>query len=177
MIQMGDEVRRSQGGNNNAYCHDNETTWFDWSLVERHADLHRFVSLLVDRRLLRDMRHERGRVSLIEFLKKAEHAWHGVKLNQPDWSDGSHAIALTAELRDENLRFHLILNAFWQALDFELPPIDAAREGSWHRWIDTSLESPNDIVPWESAPSVSGSTYRASPRSVVLLLSTPITLP
>jgi len=174
MIQMGDEVRRTQGGNNNAYCHDNETTWFDWSLVERHADLHRFVSLLVARRLLRDIRHEHGRVSLIEFLKNAEHAWHGVKLNQPDWSDGSHAIALTAELRDENLRFHLILNAFWQPLDFELPPIDAAKEGSWRRWIDTSLESPNDIVPWESAPSVSGSTYRGSPRSVALLLSIPI---
>jgi len=111
------------------------------------------------------------------LLKNAEHAWHGVTLNQPDWSDGSHGIVLTAKLRDEKLVFHLILNAFWQPLDFELPPIDAGSQTSWRRWIDTSLESPNDIVPWESAPSVSGSTYRASPRSVALLFSTPITSP
>ncbi len=176
MIQMGDEVRRTQGGNNNAYCHDDETTWFDWSLVERHADLHRFVSLLVARRLLREIRHEDGRVSLIEFLKNAEHAWHGVKLNQPDWSDGSHGIALSAKLRDEKTLFHFILNAFWQPLDFELSPIDAGTQSPWRRWIDTSLESPNDIVPWESAPIITESTYRASSRSVVMLISTSITL-
>ena len=64
MILMGDEVRRTQGGNNNAYCHDNEANWFDWTLVEKHADVHRFVSLLLARRQLRDQTHERQRVSL-----------------------------------------------------------------------------------------------------------------
>ena len=54
MILMGDEVRRTQHGNNNAYCQDNETSWFDWTLVARHADVHRFVKLLIARRLLRD---------------------------------------------------------------------------------------------------------------------------
>ena len=58
MILMGDEVRRTQGGNNNAYCHDDESTWFDWSLLEKHADVHRFVTLLAARRLLRDVEHE-----------------------------------------------------------------------------------------------------------------------
>ena len=62
MILMGDEVRRTQGGNNNAYCHDNETNWFDWSLVEKHADVHRFVQLLLARRLLRDVAHEQQRI-------------------------------------------------------------------------------------------------------------------
>ncbi len=61
MILMGDEARRSQRGNNNAYCQDNEISWFDWTLVEKHADLHRFVSLLNARRLLRDAEHERQR--------------------------------------------------------------------------------------------------------------------
>ena len=46
MILMGDEIRRTQGGNNNDYCQDNETNWFDWSLLEKHADVHRFVTLL-----------------------------------------------------------------------------------------------------------------------------------
>ena len=64
MILMGDEVRRTQGGNNNAYCQDNETSWFDWTLLEKHADVHRFVSLLNARRLLRDVEHEQQRVTL-----------------------------------------------------------------------------------------------------------------
>ena len=62
MILMGDEVRRTQGGNNNAYCHDDEANWFDWSLVEKHADVHRFVKLLLARRLLRDVTHEQQRI-------------------------------------------------------------------------------------------------------------------
>ena len=63
MILMGDEARRSQSGNNNAYCQDNEISWFDWTLVEKHADVHRFVTLLNERRLLRDAEYERQRVS------------------------------------------------------------------------------------------------------------------
>ena len=104
MILMGDEVRRTQGGNNNFYCHDNEANWFDWSLVEKHADVHRFVKLLLARRLLRDVTHEEQRVSLTEMIAKANKAWHGVKLNQPDWGEGSHSIAFGAELKKEKLR-------------------------------------------------------------------------
>ncbi len=51
MLLMGDEVRRTQGGNNNAYCQDNEISWFDWTLLERHADIHRFVRTLIRYRL------------------------------------------------------------------------------------------------------------------------------
>src|SRR5438067_6464361 len=58
MILMGDEVRRTQGGNNNAYCQDNDTSWFDWRLVARHADVHRFLMALIERWLLRDLEHE-----------------------------------------------------------------------------------------------------------------------
>ena len=66
---MGDEVRRTQRGNNNAYCQDNETSWFDWTLLEKHADVHRFVSLLNARRVLRDVEHERQRVALNQLLR------------------------------------------------------------------------------------------------------------
>jgi isoamylase len=58
MILMGDEVRRTQHGNNNAYCQDNETSWFDWTLISKHADVHRFAKLLIARRLLRDVQPE-----------------------------------------------------------------------------------------------------------------------
>ena len=56
MIVMGDEVRRTQHGNNNAYCQDNEISWFDWTLLSKHADLHRFVKLLMARRLMQRRR-------------------------------------------------------------------------------------------------------------------------
>ena len=72
MIVMGDEVRRTQRGNNNAYCQDNETSWFDWTLLSKHADVHRFVKLLIARRLLRDVEHERRRVSLNQLLRECE---------------------------------------------------------------------------------------------------------
>ena len=55
------------------------------------------------------------------FSRDAKKAWHGVKLNEPDWGDRSHSLALGAELRREGLRFHFILNAFWEPLEFELP--------------------------------------------------------
>ena len=95
-ILMGDEARHSQHGNNDAYCQDNETGWFDRTMVTKHAELHRFVKLLIARRLLRDVEHERERVSLNQLIRGASKAWHGVKLDQPDWSDHSHSLALTA---------------------------------------------------------------------------------
>ena len=159
MILMGDEVRHTQGGNNNAYCQDNEISWFDWTRVEKHADVHRFLKLLIERRLLRSIDHERQRTSLTTMLQQANKAWHGTRLFQPDWGDASHSVALGAELKQEGLRFHLILNAYWEPLAFELPRLEAP--GAWRRWIDTALDSPNDIVAWQTAPAVSGDTYRA----------------
>jgi pullulanase/glycogen debranching enzyme len=161
-------VRRSQHDNKNAYCQDNETGWFNWTLVTKHADVHRFVTMLRARRLLRDGVPERQRLSLNQILGKANKAWHGVKLGQPDWSDSSHGLAFTAEVPSENLLFHLILNAYWEALDFELPQTRNRSKNSWCRWVDTSLDAPHDIVECQTAPSVSGPIYRAGPRSVVL---------
>ena len=167
MLLMGDEVRRTQGGNNNAYCHDDESTWFDWSLVDKHADLHRFVTLLTASRLLRDVEHEERRLSLTQWIAEANKSWHGVNLGQPDWGRDSHSIAFTAELRWEKMFVHLILNAYWEALDFELPPA----AGSWRRWIDTSLSCPQDIAERREALPFPGSVYRAGPRSVVVLFA------
>jgi glycogen operon protein len=169
MILMGDEVRHTQGGNNNAYCQDNEIGWFDWTRVEKHADVHRFLRLLIERRLLRTVEHEHQRVSLTTLLKQADKAWHGVRLGQPDWDDRSHSVALGGKLRREGLRFHLILNAFWEPLHFQLPAPGAG--GAWRRWIDTALDSPNDVVPWQTAPAVSADVYCAEARSVVMLFT------
>jgi glycogen operon protein len=169
MIMMGDEVRRTQHGNNNAYCQDNETSWLDWTLMGKHADVHRFVALLTSRRRLRDMGPETHHVNLNQLLAEAHQAWHGVKVGQPDWSDCSHSIALCAEAKKEKLIFHFILNAYREPLEFELPPTGS--QNPWCRWIDTALESPDDIIDWQKAPLVSGETYRVAPHSVAVLFA------
>ena len=169
MMLMGDEVRRTQGGNNNAYCQDNETNWFDWTLLEQHADVHRFVTLLNARRRLRKFEPENQRISLNQLLREATSAWHGINLGQPDWSATSHSIALTVEIRSLKMVGHLILNAYWQPLDFELPRLNCLAENRWRRWIDTGLDSPHDIVEWEMAELVPGYAYRTEARSVVIL--------
>lgn len=169
MIVMGDEARRTQHGNNNGYCHDNESVWFDWSLVEKHADVHRFVRLLLSRRLLRDVKHEQDRISLSEMLEQATTSWHGVRLNQPDWSGHSRSFAFCTDMPRDNLVFYLILNSWCEPQEFELP---ALTEGSrWRRWIDTFLPSPDDIADWDVTESIPGFTYSAGPRSVVVLLA------
>jgi isoamylase len=169
MIVMGDEVRRTQGGNNNGYCHDDESTWFDWTALEKHADVHRFVKLLCARRVIRSTEHERHRLTLAELIKRSNKSWHGVKLGQPDWGDSSRSIAFTVELQQDRLLVHLIFNAYWEPLDFELPQKSSGRELQWRRWIDTSLPSPDDIAPWQEAPAARSLPYRAGPRSVVVL--------
>jgi glycogen operon protein len=168
MILMGDEVRRTQRGNNNHYCHDDESSWFDWTLLEKHADVRRFVTLLNERRLLRDIEPELRRMSLTQLIQQAEKAWHGVKLNQPDWSPQSHTIAFNVLLRRDAIAVHFILNAYREALDFELPPVEG-KDYAWRRWIDTARASPDDIVPWRAAPAISGAVYRAEPQCVVVL--------
>jgi len=170
MIVMGDEVRRTQYGNNNAYCLDNETSWFDWTLLSKHADVHRFAKLLIARRLLRDVEHERRRTSLSELIRNSIHAWHGVNLEQPDWSPNSHSVAFDAQLRQEGLRLHFIFNAFWEPLLFNLPPLSDPRD-TWRLWIDTALDAPREIVEWQAAAPVPGAAYQAGPRTAVVLIA------
>jgi glycogen operon protein len=171
MMLMGDEVRRTQGGNNNAYCQDNETSWFDWTLLAKRADVYRFVSLLNTHRVLRDVEYERRRVALNEVIREADITWHGVELDRPDWGAFSHSIAFTAKATADRVSFHAIVNAYWEPLEFALPPISDGGRHPWRRWIDTFLESPDDIIEWERAPVARGHTYRAEPRSVVVLFA------
>ncbi len=167
MFSMGDEVRRTQGGNNNAYCHDDETTWFDWGLLNEHADLLRFFSRLCAYRVRRDDQPERARWTLKQLLGSTYKEWHGVALGQPDWSYYSHSLALSGEIPPEKIAMCAILNAYWDPLRFELP----FQKGGWRRWIDTGQDSPCDIVDTEQAPLVMDSHFCAQPHSVVVLVA------
>ena len=175
MLLMGDEMRRTQRGNNNAYCQDNEVSWVDWGHLDRHPDLHRFVRMMLVARLQWRERIERGEeygLSLSELLRRARFDWSGTRLGQPDWGDDSHSLACTVRSGPGRLplSLHIMFNAHWEALDFELPPAPDDAASSWRRWVDTALESPEDIVDIsDSAPLVPGTHYRVMPRSVAML--------
>jgi glycogen operon protein len=170
MLNMGDEVRRTQHGNNNAYCQDSAISWFDWDLLERHGDMRRFVKALNAFRHSRADVKEASGLSLQELLARAKLQWHGVRLHEPDWHDSSHTLAFTFESRRGRLRMHGLLNAYWQPLPFALPACPVGH--SWRRCIDTARASPDDICPVGQAPIVASDDFVAQPRSVVVLVQT-----
>ena len=170
MLLMGDEVRRTQRGNNNAFCQNNEISWLDWTLLEKHADIHRFAKTLIAIRMKRYLPIERLDLTLNELLRRQPFTWHGVRLNAPDWSHHSHTLAATVGLAGYPVMLHLIINAFWEALEFELPALVETGE-TWRRCVDTHLDAPADICGWEDAPAVREQSYRVHPRSVVVLVA------
>ncbi len=178
MILMGDEVRRTQGGNNNAYCQDNAVSWFDWSAVEKQADLLRFVRLIID--ITQDLaifRKER-------FWLPPDHhdspsiTWHGVLLYEPDWSYYSHTLAFEVRSVTDNEHVHVILNAYKEPLEFEIPDprLDWNVPAQWVRIIDTAWAPPDDIRLPAEAPTIDSRSYTVQPRSAVMLLARPLNL-
>jgi len=122
LLLMGDEVRRTQRGNNNAYCQDNESSWFDWTGLARHADVHRFTRLMLELRSRRsDFTWPEKNRTLNEVLEEARIDWHGTRLYSPDWRDESHSLAVTACTLDGRVLIHVIVNAYWELFGFELP--------------------------------------------------------
>ena len=170
MLTMGDEIRRTQRGNNNAWCQDNDTSWLDWTLLERHRDVHRFVKSLIAFRMQRDVVADRAGFTLNRLLSRAHIDWHGVELGRPDWRDCSHSLAFTITSLRGHLRLHGMLNAYWEPLHFALPP-PANGERTWLRWIDTALAPPEDILPWEKAPAIAEDRYLVQSRSMAFLVA------
>jgi glycogen operon protein len=172
MLSMGDEVRRTQHGNNNAYCQDNEISWFDWSLLEKHPDVLRFVRKLISFRLdFAATGDEHRDLSLTQFLEQSRFKWHGIQLNRPDWGFNSHSLAVTMESWRVPYQAHVMLNAYWEPLGFELPPLPGGPEVGWRRMIDTYLTSPQDFCDLHKAPLVESSSYLVPPRSIVMLVA------
>jgi len=171
MILMGDEVRRTQFGNNNAYCQDNEISWFDWSLLEKHQEIYRFTKRMIELRLNFALPREGHRFTLNQLLRKARIQWHGVRLNKPDWSSHSHSLALTLYSFSGTNVFHLMLNSYWKPLRFEIPQLETSKYTIWRRLIDTAKSFPADTLRWEKAVACKLPKYSVQSRSVVLLAS------
>jgi isoamylase len=170
MILMGDEVCHSQKGNNNAYCQDNELTWFDWDLTVKNKDVYRFVQLLIQRRTITTTTpQEQFSVSLIELLKQSRIIWHGVKENKPNWNEDSQSIAVTTIAFNSKIAMHYMVNACQHDLEFEIPQTLDYQLIEWKRWLDTSLPSPEDICPFNEAKPFGTPTYKVKAHSLVVL--------
>ncbi len=170
MLLAGDEVRRTQRGNNNAWCQDNELSWFDWTLTETHGDMLRFVREMIAlrRRHLSLNRNQFLTGEIIPGRGIADIAWHGVRLDEPPWGDGGArflAYTLAGIAHDEE-DLHVILNMSDSAVEAPLPLLSGR---CWCLAVDTSKSSPEDIkAPGMQRPH-EGTAYRCGPRSVVVL--------
>jgi len=104
--------------------------------------------------------------------------WHGVLLNEPDWSYYSHTLAFEVRSAADNEHVHVILNAYKEPLEFELPDprIDPKTQAQWLRIVDTALASPDEIRPPTEAPAIAARSYTVQPRSAVVLLARPLNL-
>jgi glycogen operon protein len=169
MLLMGDELRRTQRGNNNVYCQDSELSWMDWSLLEKHGDIRRWVQGLIRGRRGMDIALTMDRMSLSTFLTQAGIRWHGIRLDQPDWGDASRLMSASFTNLSRTLELHLIANAYHEPLTCELPPPVAGAVHHWHRLLDTTLPSPEDMHRVDDAPRLANMHYTAGPFSVVLL--------
>jgi glycogen operon protein len=170
MFVAGDEMRRTQQGNNNAYCQDTPLSWVDWTLAEKNGHLLRFFQQMIGFRKRHPIVH-RSRFFSGERNARglADVSWHGCQLNAPGWNDSSsRVLAYTMGGFGDDPDLHVMLNMGGSALPFELPVVPGRQ---WHRVIDTSLASPDDIAEEGREIPVDGSTYIVNDHSVVVLIS------
>jgi len=170
MFVAGDEIRRSQKGNNNAYCQDNEISWFDWTLVNKHPELLRFFRNMIRfRKAHAAVRRDQFFNGSVNERGLVDVSWHGTKLNSPGWDDANaRALAMTLAGFDGESDLHVMFNMFWESLDFELPVVPGRH---WRLAVDTALPSPHDIADPGFEPEVTGNTRRVEARSIVVLVN------
>jgi isoamylase len=176
MLLAGDEFLRTQEGNNNAWCQDNEISWIDWSLAEKNADFLRFTKMLIALRKRhpafrrRAFFHGWGHDGMAPDV-----IWHGVEPFQPDFSGTARTLAYALDgrgtRREPDRDFYVAINSWQEMLEFRLPPAPSGR--AWRRLIDTALTSPRDIVELDEGPLVpAGGKYPVTAWSLLLLAST-----
>ncbi|NES65996.1 MAG: glycogen debranching enzyme, partial [Okeania sp. SIO2D1] len=185
MILMGDEVRRTQLGNNNGYCQNNKLSWFDWEQIEKQTDLLRFVKGIINfTQKLEMMQVDKvlatvGSGTPESSLARKEGevypnevpniSWHGVRFGKPDWFLDSRTLAFSLKHPESGEYFHLILNAYWKPLMFELPRLKKGE--SWYLIINTAFPSPKDFNDLDTATKVIGVRYRVEARAAIVLMA------
>jgi glycogen operon protein len=181
MILMGDEVGRTQDGNNNTYCHDSPLNWFDWTLVDTNAELLRFVTRCIAFRhahpVLRGRHHPRN----ADYVGSGwpDISWHGEQPWAPDWSPGSRRLAFmlcgghawggTAVDSD----IYVAMNMHWDAATFVVPR--PRHEANWRVFANTGATAPDDVFAPGGEPMLPHDRILVGARSVVVLVSPPST--
>jgi len=170
MILSGDELGRTQQGNNNAYCQDNDVSWLNWEMATTNAGLLRFFQHMID---FRKRCHMLRRDTFALDGETGFHVtWHGSKRMSADWSPESRSVAMQwTQIHKDGSRedLHFIAHAHWDDCEFELPDIG---EREWLRLVDTSLPSPHDIADEGAEFSLpSQESYFVKARSVAIFIS------
>ncbi len=175
MILGGDEFLRTQAGNNNAWCQDNEISWFDWTLAERNADFLRFTRQLIALRKRHHILRRRTFLTAGDYPTPAI-VWHGLTPCDPDFSSSSHCLAFALDGRrgdrpglvDRDL--FIACNADSVALSIQIPAAPSGR--LWRRTVDTALLSPNDALGLDEGPVFGvGAAYNLEAHALLILVS------
>ena len=164
MLLGGDEFRRTQGGNNNAWCQDNETSWHDWSYLEQHKEIFRFTRGMIAFRSVHPV------LSKEQFYTDDEIRWFGPRGGLPDWAGPNQKQFACLIHEDEQGALYLVFNAGADAIDFTLPPV--AQGTRWHQAVDTARDSPQDLFAAGEEPLCADQQkYQLSPRSSAILVA------
>ena len=177
MILGGDEMLRTQRGNNNAWCQDNEISWVDWSLLEEHADFHRFVRQMI---ALRKRHHVLRRRTFFSQATREPNSRHRLARHfNPagrTFSEQSHVLAFALDGRrsdrpEVDRDIYVAMNAHWEPQSFRIPASPSGR--AWRRAVDTSRPSPDDALGLDEGPvvPVSQSDDRIEARTMIMLVS------
>jgi isoamylase len=169
MLLGGDEFGRTQLGNNNAYCQDNEISWFDWQLLDKNQDLHRFCREMIAYRKAQPVLRRNAFFKGITDPAHPENAdilWFDEKGGQPDWSAAESALACRIHYhQNKGLALCLLFNNSGEEKTFTLPG------GTWKRRVYTAAESPEDIITGEQEPPALTGEAALAPRSLMVLES------
>ena len=164
MLLGGDEFRRSQSGNNNAYCQDNETSWYDWSCLEKHREIFRFSRGMIA------FRRAHPILSKEQFYTDSEIHWFGSQGGLPNWTDPKEKRFGCLIHEDEKSALCLMFNAGSDAVDFGLPSVPPGAR--WHLAVDSSCDAPQDLFAAGEEPLCEDpQTYHLNPRSSAILLT------
>jgi glycogen operon protein len=165
MLLAGDEMRRTQQGNNNAYCQDNEISWHDWRLLDANQDIFRFASGLIA------FRHQHPALRMDSFCTDDDVQWFGPDGNAPIWTDARES-ALAWMLSEESHRLFFALNPDLSPIDFLLPP--PRTDYAWHAKADTAAASPADLHEEGHEPLVEDQQrYQLKAGSSIILMEAP----
>ncbi|MGL4553927.1 MAG: glycogen debranching protein GlgX [Gemmataceae bacterium] len=167
MMLAGDEFLRTQGGNNNAWCQDNEVSWLDWTLAEKNADFLRFCRMMIA------LRKRHPALRRRTFVQPGDVIWHGTTPGDPDFGGYSRTLALALDGsrtgREPDRDIYVAFNGWRDPLRFVLPYAPQGRP--WRLTVDTSLPSPKDIVGLDEGPRLPpGTGYTVGPYSLIVLI-------